>query len=71
MKQAWFMEDSEEDQRLPHHRNPKQFVLWTIWQVFLSPSLLSLLLTFSLYISLFQLDCGFYRFGSVILEIEP
>ena len=26
MKQAWFMENSEEDQRLPHHRNPKQFV---------------------------------------------
>jgi hypothetical protein len=23
---AWYMDDSEEDQRLPHHRNPKQFV---------------------------------------------
>ncbi|KAK6914003.1 Acireductone dioxygenase ARD family [Dillenia turbinata] len=24
--EAWFMEESDEDQRLPHHRNPKQFV---------------------------------------------
>lgn len=23
---AWYMDDSKEDQRLPHHRNPKQFV---------------------------------------------
>ncbi|KAK8936455.1 1,2-dihydroxy-3-keto-5-methylthiopentene dioxygenase 2 [Platanthera zijinensis] len=24
--QAWYMDDNEEDQRLPHHREPKQFV---------------------------------------------
>ncbi|XP_010556874.1 PREDICTED: 1,2-dihydroxy-3-keto-5-methylthiopentene dioxygenase 4 [Tarenaya hassleriana] len=24
--EAWFMDDSNEDQRLPHHRNPKEFV---------------------------------------------
>ena len=24
--QAWYMDDSDEDQRLPHHREPKQFV---------------------------------------------
>ncbi|KAH6808928.1 RmlC-like cupins superfamily protein, partial [Perilla frutescens var. frutescens] len=24
--QAWYMDDSDEDQRLPHHRNPKEFV---------------------------------------------
>ncbi|KAG6497342.1 hypothetical protein ZIOFF_045241 [Zingiber officinale] len=24
--QAWYMDDSEEDQRLPHHREPKEFV---------------------------------------------
>ncbi|KAK6130180.1 hypothetical protein DH2020_036096 [Rehmannia glutinosa] len=24
--QAWYMDNSDEDQRLPHHRNPKQFV---------------------------------------------
>ncbi|KAL0392924.1 UNVERIFIED_CONTAM: 1,2-dihydroxy-3-keto-5-methylthiopentene dioxygenase 2 [Sesamum radiatum] len=24
--QAWYMDDSNEDQRLPHHRNPKEFV---------------------------------------------
>lgn len=24
--QAWFMDESSQDQRLPHHRNPKQFV---------------------------------------------
>jgi len=24
--QAWFMDDSEEDQRLPHHKDPKEFV---------------------------------------------
>ncbi|KAG6431065.1 hypothetical protein SASPL_109140 [Salvia splendens] len=24
--QAWYMDDSDEDQRLPHHRNPQQFV---------------------------------------------
>lgn len=24
--QAWYMDDKEEDQRLPHHREPKQFV---------------------------------------------
>ncbi|RYR71170.1 hypothetical protein Ahy_A02g005467 isoform A [Arachis hypogaea] len=24
--QAWYMDDSEEDQRLPHHKEPKQFV---------------------------------------------
>uniref|UniRef100_A0A803R8H3 Acireductone dioxygenase n=1 Tax=Cannabis sativa TaxID=3483 RepID=A0A803R8H3_CANSA len=24
--QAWFMDDSDEDQRLPHHREPKEFV---------------------------------------------
>lgn len=24
--QAWFMEENDEDQRLPHHRNPKEFV---------------------------------------------
>ncbi|KAG0464281.1 hypothetical protein HPP92_020350 [Vanilla planifolia] len=24
--QAWYMDDTEEDQRLPHHREPKQFV---------------------------------------------
>ncbi|KAK4800783.1 hypothetical protein SAY86_021270 [Trapa natans] len=24
--QAWYMDDSNEDQRLPHHREPKQFV---------------------------------------------
>lgn len=25
-KQAWFMDESEEDPRLPHHRNPKELV---------------------------------------------
>ncbi|OVA03465.1 Acireductone dioxygenase ARD family [Macleaya cordata] len=24
--EAWYMEESSEDQRLPHHRNPKEFV---------------------------------------------
>jgi len=24
--QAWYMDDSEEDQRLPHHKDPKEFV---------------------------------------------
>ncbi|GJN30363.1 hypothetical protein PR202_gb18660 [Eleusine coracana subsp. coracana] len=24
--QAWYMDDSEEDQRLPHHREPKEFI---------------------------------------------
>ncbi|CAH9145374.1 unnamed protein product [Cuscuta epithymum] len=24
--QAWYMDDSNEDQRLPHHREPNQFV---------------------------------------------
>ena len=24
--QAWYMDDSDEDQRLPHHTNPQQFV---------------------------------------------
>ncbi|XP_022138499.1 1,2-dihydroxy-3-keto-5-methylthiopentene dioxygenase 4-like [Momordica charantia] len=24
--EAWFMDDSNEDQRLPHHRDPKEFV---------------------------------------------
>ncbi|KAL6579146.1 hypothetical protein OROMI_009362 [Orobanche minor] len=24
--EAWFMEDNDEDQRLPHHSNPKEFV---------------------------------------------
>ncbi|KAK9101086.1 hypothetical protein Scep_024516 [Stephania cephalantha] len=24
--QAWYMDDSDEDQRLPHHRDPKEFV---------------------------------------------
>lgn len=24
--QAWYMNDNDEDQRLPHHRNPKEFV---------------------------------------------
>lgn len=24
--QAWYMDDSNEDQRLPHHRNPKEYV---------------------------------------------
>lgn len=24
--QAWYMDDSDEDQRLPHHREPKEFV---------------------------------------------
>lgn len=24
--QAWYMDDSDEDQRFPHHREPKQFV---------------------------------------------
>ncbi|CAA6658506.1 unnamed protein product [Spirodela intermedia] len=24
--EAWYMDDSEEDQRLPHHREPKEFV---------------------------------------------
>ncbi|XP_024005667.1 1,2-dihydroxy-3-keto-5-methylthiopentene dioxygenase 2 isoform X1 [Eutrema salsugineum] len=24
--QAWYMDDSEEDQRLPHHKNPKEFI---------------------------------------------
>ncbi|WVZ49891.1 hypothetical protein U9M48_001213 [Paspalum notatum var. saurae] len=24
--QAWYMDDSEEDQRLPHHRKPKEFI---------------------------------------------
>ena len=24
--QAWYMDDSDEDERLPHHRNPKEFV---------------------------------------------
>ncbi|MED6119877.1 hypothetical protein PIB30_015828 [Stylosanthes scabra] len=24
--QAWYMDDSDEDQRLPHHKEPKQFV---------------------------------------------
>ncbi|KAH7669049.1 Acireductone dioxygenase (Ni(2+)-requiring) protein [Dioscorea alata] len=24
--QAWLMDESDEDQRLPHHRNPKEFV---------------------------------------------
>lgn len=24
--QAWYMNDSDEDQRLPHHLEPKQFV---------------------------------------------
>ncbi|EXC16741.1 1,2-dihydroxy-3-keto-5-methylthiopentene dioxygenase 2 [Morus notabilis] len=24
--QAWYMDDSDEDQRLPHHRNPKEYV---------------------------------------------
>ncbi|XP_059446678.1 acireductone dioxygenase 1-like [Corylus avellana] len=24
--EAWFMDESEEDPRLPHHRNPKEFV---------------------------------------------
>ncbi|KAJ1687055.1 hypothetical protein LUZ63_018445 [Rhynchospora breviuscula] len=23
---AWYMDDSEEDQRLPHHKNPKEFI---------------------------------------------
>lgn len=26
MLQAWYMDDSDEDQRLPHHREPKEFV---------------------------------------------
>ncbi|KAL1803970.1 hypothetical protein ACET3Z_032617 [Daucus carota] len=24
--QAWYMDDTDDDQRLPHHRNPKEFV---------------------------------------------
>ena len=24
--QAWYMDDSDEDQRLPHHKEPKEFV---------------------------------------------
>ncbi|KAL6983488.1 homogentisate 1,2-dioxygenase [Sarracenia purpurea var. burkii] len=24
--QAWYMDDSDEDQRLPHHRNPEEYV---------------------------------------------
>lgn len=24
--EAWYMNDSEEDQRLPHHRNPPEYV---------------------------------------------
>jgi 1,2-dihydroxy-3-keto-5-methylthiopentene dioxygenase len=24
--QAWYMDDSEEDQRLPHHKDPKEFL---------------------------------------------
>ncbi|KAH7690503.1 Acireductone dioxygenase (Fe(2+)-requiring) protein [Dioscorea alata] len=24
--EAWLMDESDEDQRLPHHRNPKEFV---------------------------------------------
>ncbi|KXG38491.1 hypothetical protein SORBI_3001G243100 [Sorghum bicolor] len=24
--EAWYMDDSEEDQRLPHHRDPKEFI---------------------------------------------
>ncbi|MCH97489.1 12-dihydroxy-3-keto-5-methylthiopentene dioxygenase, partial [Trifolium medium] len=24
--QAWYMDDSNEDQRLPHHKEPKEFV---------------------------------------------
>ena len=24
--EAWYMDDSEEDQRLPHHREPKEFI---------------------------------------------
>lgn len=24
--QAWYMDDSDEDQRLPHHKDPKEFV---------------------------------------------
>lgn len=24
--QAWYMDDNDEDQRLPHHREPKEFV---------------------------------------------
>lgn len=24
--QAWYMDDSDEDQRLPHHLDPKEFV---------------------------------------------
>ena len=26
MIQAWYMDDSEEDQRLPHHKDPKEFL---------------------------------------------
>lgn len=26
MVQAWFMDDSKEDQRLPHHRNPPKYI---------------------------------------------
>ena len=38
--QAWFMDDSDEDQRLPHHLEPKQYVslqkldgttCWEMW----------------------------------------
>ncbi|CAN1808125.1 Acireductone dioxygenase 3 [Linum perenne] len=24
--QAWYMDDSDEDQRLPHHKNPPEYV---------------------------------------------
>lgn len=65
------MEENDEDQRLPHHRNPKQFVSLDHLAGFSLSSLHSLLHTLLLYKSLFQLDWGFCRSGSVILEIEP
>lgn len=24
--QAWYMDDSQDDQRLPHHKDPKEFI---------------------------------------------
>ncbi|PRQ36100.1 putative oxidoreductase [Rosa chinensis] len=31
--QAWYMDDSDEDQRLPHHREPKEFLGVLSWRL--------------------------------------
>lgn len=70
------MDDNAEDQRLPHHRNPKQFVSLDYLSGFsLSFSPLSLLLTFSLYKSLFQFGlkdfADFADLGVLYWKLNP